>query len=160
MKKILNYLLIASFLLAGIFCFAQKPNKKATKEAEIQNLIDSQSYVFHAQQLTPLGGGTRQLTPNYDMLVKPDSIGADLPYFGRAFEAPINATDIGIKMCTRKFNYEKVNAKKGGWEITIKPTVRMDVQQMFLSISKEGYSTLQVTSLNREPITYYGYISK
>lgn len=153
-------LLVVCLLSASLFSMAQKPTKKEIKRAEIQRSIDSQLYVFHAQQAMSMGGGTRQLTSEYDMRVKPDSITTYLPYFGRAYEVPYGSTDLGLKILTQKFSYQKTVGKKGGWEITIKPTERMDVQQLYLTVSQDGYATLQVTSLNRQPISFSGYVSK
>lgn len=161
MKSIhIPFLLVVCLLATTLFSVAQKPTKKEIKKAEIQNSIDSQSYVFHAQQAISLGGGTRQLTSEYDMQVRPDFISTYLPYFGRAYQAPIDPTDGGIKILTQKFSYQKTMRKKGGWEITIKPMERMDVQQLYLTVSEDGYATLQVTSINRQPISFYGYVSK
>lgn len=161
MKSIhIALLLVVCILSTTPFSVAQQPTKKEVKRAEIKNSIDAQLYVFHAQQANSLDGGTRQLTSEYDMQVKPDSISTYLPYFGRAYQAPIYPTDGGIKIVTQKFSYQKTVRKKGGWEITIKPTEQMDVQQLFLTVSPDGYATLQVVSINRQPISFYGYISK
>src|ERR1700712_3426274 len=162
MKSIqISLLLVVCILSTTLFSVAQQhPTKQEIKKAEIKNAIDSQLYTFHAQQAMSLGGGTRQLTSEYDMHVKTDSVTTYLPYFGRAYEAPIDPTDGGIKILTQKFTYQKTVRKKGGWDITIKPTERMDVQQLFLTVSEDGYATLQVTCLNRQPISFFGYVSK
>ncbi len=157
--KRLYYWFFILLILNGSFVFAQQPTKQQLKQSETKNLVDSQTYIFHAQQLASLGGTNRQLTTDYVMVVLPDSINADLPYFGRAFTAPINPSDAGIKVATKNFNYQKAIWKKNGWQITIKPE-RTDVQQMFMTISNDGYATLQVNSNSRQPISYYGYISR
>ena len=156
MHKIL--LSFIAFIVATTALFAQK--KLSQKQIELKNNIDSQHYVFHAQQATAMAGRTRQLTSEYDMHVTTDSITTYLPYFGRAYSAPIPGDDGGIKIKTKDFDYTKKDGKKGGWEITIKPKERIDVQQLYLSVSENGYATLQVVSNNRQPISFYGYVSK
>ena len=162
MKTLHSKLLSCLFIFCvAIFSMAQKPDKKQAKDAVIQHAIDSQSYIFHAQQALPMVGGTRQLTSEYDLRVTPDSIISYLPYFGRAYYVPYNQTDGGgINVNTNKFNYIKAPHKKGGWDISIKPTERMDVQDLTLFISPDGYATLKVTSINRQPISFFGYVSK
>jgi hypothetical protein len=156
MKKIL--LFFAAFFVATLALFAQK--KLSPKQVEIKNCIDSQQYIFRAQQAIPMSGQTRNLTTEYDMQVTPDSITTFLPYFGRAYNAPLNPTDGGgIKIKTKNFDYAVKVRKNGGWEITIKPKETQDVQQMYLTVSVNGYATLQITSVNRQPISFYGYIS-
>jgi hypothetical protein len=148
------------FLISFSFVIAQKPNKQAAKKVAIQQAIDSQSYIFHAQQALPLGGGTRQLTTDYYLQVTPDSVITYLPYFGRAYYVPYNDTEGGININTNKFSYQKTAREKGGWNIVIKPTERMDVQELVLFISDEGYGTLQIVSNNRQAISFNGYTSK
>ena len=82
---------------------------------------------------------------------------AYLPFFGRAFIAPINPTENGIEFTSTKFTY-KSDVKKNGYLITILPTDTKDVRQMFLDVSSTGYASLRITNLNRDPINFEGLI--
>jgi hypothetical protein len=135
-----------------------KKDKDAEKIAQIKNLVDSQNYVFIAQSASPMSGRVRQLSPDYDLRVTKSSIVSYLPYFGRAYTAPIDPTQGGIQFTSRNFEYTAKPRDKGGWDVLIKPKDYRDVQQMSLSISSTGYATLQVTSANRQPISFNGYI--
>src|SRR5690349_475801 len=119
--------------------------EKASKEATIKQLIESKKYAFMAQSVSPLRGSTRQLTPEYDVRVIGDSLVTFLPYFGRAYSAPINSEG-GIKLTTTKFDYKVQPAKKGGYEITFAPVDNSEVRQLRLSVSANGYAQLQVIS--------------
>ena len=66
----------------------------------------------------------------------------------------------GLNFTSTEFQYNLKSKKKGGWDITIKPTDIKDVRQMFLSIGENGYASLQVISNNRQTISYYGYITE
>lgn len=130
------------------------------KETVIKNKVEGRSYVFMAQSVSPMRGSMHQLTTEYDLRVSPDSIISWLPYFGRAFSAPVNASEGGIKFTSTNFNYTSVNRTKGGWDITIKPKDAADVNQLLLTVFASGSASLQVISNNREPITFNGYISE
>jgi len=162
MKNALVYTtsLLALLVILGQPTHAQdsKADKQAAKEAAIKNLVDSQNYVFVAQTVIPLSGRTRQLTSDYDMKVTQTSIICDLPYFGRAYQAPIDPSQGGIRFTSKDFEYTSTPGKKQGWTITIKPKDYKDVQQMTLSISSDGYASLQVTSTNRQPISFNGVV--
>ena len=157
--------LTGAFILAFlIFCGrpanAQdtKKDKDAAKAAAIKNLVDSQNYVFIAQSAMPMSGTIRQLTPDYDLKVSKTSIVSYLPYFGRAYTAPIDPTKGGIQFTSKDFQYTTTPRKAGGWDVLIKPKDYRDVQQMTLSITESGYATLQVTSTSRQPISFNGYV--
>src|SRR5882672_9273272 len=93
-KKILlaTSLLVIFFIHHPSAGFAQptKAEKQAAKKAAISNMVDSQSYVFKAQSATPMSGRNRQLTSDYDLKVTKDQVVSYLPYFGRAYSAPID----------------------------------------------------------------------
>ena len=141
------------------FAQSTKAEKQAAKTAAIKNMIDSQSYVFKAQSATPMSGRNRQLTSDYDLKVTKDKLVSYLPYFGRAYSAPIDPSQGGIQFTSKDFDYTTTPRKKGGWDIQIKPKDYRDVQQMSLTISEDGYASLQVTSINRQPISFSGYIT-
>jgi len=145
-------------VLAAISAGAVHAQKSNDKTAAIKQLVESQNYDFIAQSAMPMGGRTRQLTPDYDFKVTKTKITAYLPYFGRAYTAPMDPTQGGINFSITAFNYTATPRKKGGWDISIKPGDAKDVQQLFLSISETGYATLQVTSTNRQAISFSGYI--
>ena len=160
-KLLLAPLLVLFFFHQPAAGFAQstKAEKQAAKTAAIKNLVDSQSYVFKAQSAMPMSGRSRQLTSDYDLKVTKDQVVSYLPYFGRAYSAPIDPSQGGIQFTSKDFDYTTTPRKKGGWDIQIKPKDNRDVQQMSLTISEDGYASLQVTSINRQPISFSGYIT-
>jgi hypothetical protein len=122
--------------------------------------METKHFVFTAQTVLPLVGAMRQLTSEYDVKLSGDSLITYLPYFGRAY-GPINpGDDGGIKFTSTKFDYKTKARKKGGWDIMITPKDNRDVRQLNFTISASGYATLQVSSNNRQSISYNGYISK
>ena len=144
-------LLISPFLL-----YAQSSTSNA---AAVKILVDSGNYVFHAQSATSMGGRIRQLETDYTVTITKGKITADLPYFGEAYSAPTDPTESGIQLTSTVFNYSVKPRKKDGWNVMIKPKDAKDVQQVLLTISSEGYTSLQVTSLSRQPITFNGYVA-
>lgn len=148
------------FLLSTTSMIAQdtKKQKQDEKEAAIKALVNAQRYSFEAQTALPLGMRGRQLTPGYELKVRKDTIEAYLPYFGRAYTATIGSNDGGIQFKTTDFKYTLTEAKKGGWNITIVPKNSGDTRQLTLYVSQAGYASLQVTSNNRQSISFNGYI--
>jgi len=133
--------------------------KDSAKIAMVTALITAQHYTFKAQSVTPLSARMRQLTSDYDLQIAKDKIVSQLPYFGRAYSAPIGSSDAGIDFTSKDFEYSITNKKKGGWDVNIKFKDARDVKQMQLSIFNNGSSTLQVISNNRQSISYNGYIT-
>jgi Domain of unknown function (DUF4251) len=146
------YLLI---LLAGTM-IARSQSKEP---AENQRIIESKNYIFTAQSASPQRGRDIPLTGEYDLTIAGDSIISYLPYFGRAYTAPLDPSKGGIMFTSVNSDY-KVTPKKGKWEITIKPKDVTDVQELFLDIFDNGAASLRVTLQNRQPISFTGYVAE
>lgn len=137
-----------------------KADKKAAQAALITKIVTEQNYKFTAQSVTPMGGRYRQLTTDYNVKVSKDTVTSDLPYFGRSYSADIGSTEGGIHFTATDFEYQVTERKKGGWDIIIKPKDVKDVQQLSLTVFDSGSASLQVTSTNRQPISFNGYVSE
>ena len=155
MRVYLNGILCLLLVTLAYGPLSAQDNKKALTK----DLIAAQEYVFKAQTALPMGGRTRQLTSEYDVKVAKDSVITYLPYFGRAYTAPLDPTQGGIQFTSKQFDYKVTPGKKGGWTILISPRDANDTRQLSLMISEDGYGTLNVTSNNRQPIMFNGYVT-
>ena len=164
MLRVITKLFLVLAVVAGSNTVAHAQDgaksKKTDKATLVKNMVEAQDYVFVAQSALPMSGRVRQLTSEYDLQIGKDTIVAYLPYFGRAYVAPIGSNDGGINFLSKDFDYQKADRKKGGWDISIKPRDAKDVQQLTLNISSDGYASLQVTSNNRQAISFNGYIAE
>lgn len=164
MNRIRNYQIILLFLIVAITSFdiacaqAKSKTDQVSKEALIKNLVDSQNFVFVPQTISPMRGSTRQLTSYYDLTISKDSLVSYLPYFGRAYVAPVDPTRSSLDFTSTNFDYIKTANKKKGWDVLIKPKDQTDIRQLSFHIFDNGSASLIIASLNREPITFQGYI--
>ena len=164
MKRLSGFLKCLSLFLIS-FCFinfvqAQDAKTGKEKASSIKSLLNAKNFVFKAQSVSPTGGSLRQLTTDYDVRVSSDTVRTFLPYFGRAYSAPIDPADGGIKFTSTSFDYQLTERKKGRFDVLIRPNDNQDVRQMLFSVSKNGYATLQVLSNNRQPITFNGIVTE
>jgi len=154
-SAIISALLLALLLPAGMM--AQK--KDSIKAAAIREMVTNQQYTFKAQTASPLAGRLRQLTTEYDLKVSKEQIVAYLPYFGRAYSAPLDPSKGGIQFTSKDFDYKLTERKKGGWNVSIKTKDIAEAQQMDLTIFSDGTASLQANSTNRQSISFSGYIT-
>ena len=78
---------------------------------------------------------------------------------GRAYVAPMNSRESPLVFHTMDFEYDTEELKNGNTAVTITPKNQTKYpRQMYLTIYRTGYGTLQVTSFNRDPIGFTGYI--
>jgi hypothetical protein len=125
--------------------------------AKVRAMVEAKNFVFKADYVNPQTGRSRSLTSEYDLTIKPGEVISYLPYFGRAYSAPINSEG-GIKFTSTDFNYKLLKQKEHSWDISIKPKDANDVQELFLTVFDNGTGSLRVNSLNRQSISFRGYI--
>ena len=157
--KTINNSLAKIFLFAFFAVLFMSKASAQDKKSSIKNMVEAGEFVFHAQTALPTSGPSRQLTSEYDLRVSKNSVISYLPFFGRAYSLPYGSTEGGFNFTSTKFDYLAKNRKKGGWEISIKPGDIADLREFLLTLSENGYGTLQVFTNNRQPISFTGYVT-
>ena len=155
-----KWMLALIFLFSGIFFISCSSTKSVARltDSDIREMVNNKDFVFVANRVNPLRGRSRQLTSEYDVRVKNDSLASYLPYFGRAHSAPMDPSKGGIQFTSTNFSYDM--SQNNGWNVIIKPNDYNDVQQLAFTIFENGTATLNVTSLQRDPISFYGYVKR
>jgi hypothetical protein len=152
-RYILQTMLIAAAVFTASDVQAQRRN-----ETDVKKLVESGNFTFKAQTALPSAGNSVFLNSDYDIRVSKDTLWSFLPYFGRAFTAPMNPRQSALDFVSTEFSY-KVESRRKGWNVDIEPQ-NHDVRSMTLSISPGGSATLQVISNSRQAISFSGYISE
>jgi Domain of unknown function (DUF4251) len=167
MKRKVPVHFVVIILVMLYSCFPVKTMAQDTRSARqdekkiaIKNMIDSQHFVFFAQTVSPLRGGIRQLTSEYDVQIDKNSLVSYLPYFGTAYAPPTNPAESDLSFNTNQISYSVLPFKKHGWTITIKPKNNNGVLQYIFTIFDNGTANLNVTSISRDAISFSGYIQQ
>jgi hypothetical protein len=162
MKKLAFVMAISFLLLALASNQAQAQDSKEQHENKKQQatteLIESRHYTFIPATVLPTMGPTKQLTPDFELKIRKDTLESYLPYFGKVYMASLDMTRGPLDFKTSLFKYTISNRKKGGWDIVIAPHNAGDTRELFLTVSPDGYASLQVICNNRDPISFNGYI--
>lgn len=128
--------------------------------AETSALIESGNYVYQVQSVNPTGGRTIQTSTMYTMKATDGTFEADLPFFGRAYQADYGG-DGGIRFNGEPDNLEiQKDARKYTISVSFSIKQPNDQFQVNLSVGSGGYGTLNIRSQKRQPISYYGFISE
>lgn len=149
--------LITALLALAVAGFTQAQDKK---DLDVQRALDTKNFVFKAESVNPARGRFRQLTSEYDLTVRRDTVVSFLPYFGRAYSAPITPSEGGIKFTSHKNSYDVKKGKNDSWQVSIRPDDNQEVQELNLVVFDNGKATLRVTSTNRESILFNGYVTE
>ena len=155
MKKIIYFLM--SVVLLTACGTAQTAAEKEAKAFEIRNAIDAFDFKFSATYAYPTGYRSIYLSPYYDVEVSPDTVNAYLPYYGRAYTAPMDPREGGIKFESTDFEYQTQPGKRAGnYLVTIRINDANRPIMLYFDIWENGSARLDVTDQNRQPISFQG----
>lgn len=163
MKKLIFFMVIIPALLILTNCRANQltPEQEARRN-ELTRKIEAPDFMYIPNNAQPMGGRTINLDRSYSVKVTKDTIQAHLPYYGRAYTAPMNPTNLGITFTSTDFEYSSVKNRNGTYDITIAPRnlTNRELQGivLYLNISNSGYGSLNVQSTNRQNISFYGTV--
>ena len=136
----------------------RKAREKARME-EVQQLFSSRNLQFMAQSAHPMSGGVIHLTSEYTLDIQNEEFTAFLPFFGVAYRAEYGSSEGGIKF-TEKAGKTEWKATKKGFDIRAEVKTLKDLYTLYLTFSVNGYATLEVSSLNRQPISFHGIVQQ
>jgi hypothetical protein len=162
-KNIVKLVALSVFaLLISMVLYSCSSSKSTVKlnSDEVRDIVDSSRFVFVAERVNPLRGASRYLTSRYDVVVKKDTVNCYLPYFGRAYQAPMDPSKGGIQFTSTNFSYNLTAKSNNQWEVTIRPNDYMDVQQLYFNIFENGTASLNVVSAHRDAISFTGHIER
>lgn len=149
------FVFTAVFILLS--CTSTK-KQQSEQDSQLIAKVEEMKYKFVAGSANPMGGKNIQLTAGYYSLrITKDTIESFLPYFGRAYVAPMPLEEGGIKFISTDFSYQ-IKEGKNAWTVTIEPKDTPQKIKMFLDIGKGGYGTLSVQDNSRQAISFYGTI--
>jgi len=162
MKKLLCCVigLFFSLLLFQACGTTQSAAEKERVADEISEGVVSSTFTFEASYAYPTGYRSVYLSPYYDVKISPDTIRAYLPYYGRAYRAPMDQREGGFNFTSTDFQYRYFPGKrKGNWiaEIVI---LDLDRPVSFnFDIWENGSARLVVNDMNRQPISFQGDVT-
>jgi hypothetical protein len=137
----------------------QKAEKKAQQIEETKSIVDSKTFVFKATNANPMGRSSINLTTDYDVRIENDTIFSYLPYYGTAYTASYGGTDSPMIFDSPVVSYTVEETKKG-YRIQVTAKNGNDRLDFNFHITETGSTTLNVASVNRQSISYFGNLEK
>lgn len=168
MKKII--ILMVAIMAISTASSQDRAQNREIKRAEQQSLIAtalaSGRYVFKAIRAnTSLRSKpTVELsTSSYDFRVTADSIRSYLPYYGKAYSAPMGRSESPLDFLSTDFTI-KSSVKQGKKASSTIIRIQMKSQERKISysatinVASNGSATLTIESNEITPITFYGEV--
>lgn len=132
-----------------------KKEKKEAKIKAIRELVDSQKIEIKVNTAYPMTGPSINLTSEYSVVVRNDSVYSYMPYYGVAYNIPYGGGS-GLIFSAPITDYQVKYKKNGTANVTFKVHSPDDNLTYFLSIYTSGSVHIYVTPTNRQAISFRG----
>lgn len=151
-------LLLISIMLLGGCAPSNAPKSEAeiATATSIKKMVDEKKFTIKVNRATTSKGRTINLTTAYTVSLEPNKFVCDLPFYGESFAGAGYGGSGPVAFTSNSFDVSSTNAKKGGWDISIKPNDQQDVRSITIYVSESGYANLNFIFQNRTPMQYYG----
>lgn len=160
--SLLHSLIILLSILLGVTACgtAQTAAEKETMASEVRQRVSDADFTFKATYAYPTGYRQIYLSPFYDVKVSPDTVRVYLPYYGRAYVAPIHPDEGGIKFISTDFDYQLYpGKKKGNWRVAVRTKDTGREITLNFDIWENGTVRLHVSDPNRQSISFNGKLT-
>ena len=157
-KLILSMCFICIISIQTISAQDSKKDKKEEIAQQVRKAIDSNHYKLEIDRMIPMSGPSKDLTSEYSIEIKNDSVFSRLPYFGRAYNIPYGGGN-GLIFNAPLNEYIAQYHKKGKVEIKFVTRSEEDKFTFHITIFPNASASVNVNSTNRQPISYYGKLS-
>jgi hypothetical protein len=133
-----------------------KSTEKATKKAALHEMVENQTFIFHASDMYPRGAGGVRLGYDCDVQISNDVIVSYLPFIGKAYVRNYgNSTGFDFTEQVKSYSYKK---KKKGIDVNVETVTDNGLLNYNFFITESGASTLTVSGMQRQSISYYGIV--
>lgn len=171
MKKLLKIVFAGSFALMLASCTSQS----TVPSAKVEALLQAGEFTFMAERANPMGNDVVNILnslPNtsssqmlnldygYTLQIKKDEVKAELPYFGRMYTANMDPSKNSYRFTSKDFTFTENEGKNGSLMYNIVTKDLSNNAQLSLQVFKSGKAYLSVSSNDRQPISYDGYIKE
>lgn len=157
MKTTRLIICLLTILLVGILPAngQARKQKKEEKQKAIRELVEAQKIKVEVNTAYPMRGPSKNLTTNYSVEIRNDSVFSYLPYFGIAYNVPYGGGK-GLIFNAQITEYKLTFDKKGTANIRFKTRTEEDNFIYSLSIFTSGWADVNVTPTNRQAISFRG----
>lgn len=158
MNKWICMMVVLTLVACSTLTPEEKEARKVARAQAVEKALADRHYSIDVQMMYPQRGPAKNISGNYSLEVKGDTLVSYLPYFGRAFQVPYGGGK-GLDFIAVIGEYSAVKDAKGQTLVTIKVTNEEDTYLYQLGIFDNGSTTIDVQPKQREPISFSGMMA-
>lgn len=155
MNRCLTALTAVALVACSSLTSAEKAERDAKTAQAVEKALTERQYTVSIQMMYPRGGKTVNVSPDFSLQVKGDTLVSYLPYFGRVYSVPYGGGN-GLNFTAPIKEYQFEKDEKGNAHILIRVYTAEDNFTYSLNVFTNGSTSIDVSAREREAISYSG----
>lgn len=157
MRMAIFSVVACALMLSGCATTADRQQEKARIAAQVEQALADRAYVIDINMMYPQRGRAVNVTGNYSLEIRNDSLISYLPFFGRAYNVPYGGGK-GLNFSAPLRRYAVTRAKADMTRVMAEVENDEDSYVYQIEVFDNGNATIYLQSREREPISYNGKI--
>ena len=159
MKKEITLILTVMVVLVLVACSsltsAEKAERQVKRAQAVEQALAARHYRVSVDMMYPRRGKAKNVSSDYGLEVRGDTLVSYLPYFGRAYNVPYGGGK-GLNFTETFTEYYSKKLSNGATQVLIKVKNEEDVYNFTLEVFDNGSTSIDLNSRERESINYSG----
>lgn len=154
-----NTVIVILMIWLTTACGSLTPAEKAERQTKValavEKALSERHYKVGIIMMFPNRGQAVNVSPDFSLEVKGDTLISYLPYFGRAYNVPYGGGK-GLNFTAPITEYSSEKGRKGATMVRITVKNEEDFYTYLLEIYDNGSTTVNLRARERESIRYSG----
>lgn len=147
------------FVLTAMMLFTVQSQTYGWQGKDTAQTLEGKVYTFVPETVYPLGMRPRQVTAEFVLKIKADTIQCYLPYFGQATNIGYDNQKSGTDFTSVHFTYSESKGKKRAVTLKILPHDNKDVREIDITYyNGSDFANVSMLFNQRQSISYRGRI--
>lgn len=155
MKKYLTALFAIAITACSSLTSAERAERDAKTAQAVEKALAERHYKVEVSMMNPRRGRSVNVSPDFSLEVKGDTLVSYLPYFGRVYNVPYGGGK-GLNFTAPISEYHTAKGRNGATLITMKTINEEDAYSFRLEIFSDGSTSIDLTARERESVNYSG----
>lgn len=147
---------ILTLLLMACATTAERAARQAETASVVNAAVADRHYKITITQAYPQRGGSVNVSRDFFLEVKGDTLVSYLPFFGRAYRSLYGGTEKGLNFTETIRKYEQAKSKAGVTRIRMQARNEEDSYVYTVEIADNGKASIRVQAMERDDMRYDG----
>lgn len=143
-------------MIVGCATQQERAEQRAKMRLAITEAVASRQLHIDISSMSTLRYGSKTISSDFFLELRGDTLRSYLPYWGQAYQAPVESPSIGLNFEMPILRYSESRPKPNKTQMELDVRTQEDTYHYLIDLYDTGEAYIRVRSINRDPISFDG----